>query len=138
MIPLQRVNDDTFASEVLGAGVAIRPAEGKVYAPVDGVVTSFHKARHAIGITSFDGVEILIHVGIDTVELEGQYFTGHVKMGDKVKVGDLLLEFDSAKISAAGYDLTTPILITNTSSFLAVLPLEVERVQTGDSIIKIL
>lgn len=102
------------------------------------MVTSFHKARHAIGITSFDGVEILIHVGIDTVELEGQYFTGHVKMGDKVKVGDLLLEFDSAKISAAGYDLTTPILITNTSSFLAVLPLEVERVQTGDSIIKIL
>ncbi len=83
-------------------------------------------------------MEILIHVGIDTVKLEGRYFTGHVNIGDQVKVGDLLLEFDREKIKAADYDLTTPILITNTSSFLAVLPLEVTTVQKGESIIKIL
>ena len=94
---MEKVKDDTFASKVLGSGIAIFPTENKVYAPADGVITSLHKSKHAIGITTFDNVEILIHVGIDTVKLGGQYFTSYVEVGDKVKVGDLLLEFDGEK-----------------------------------------
>ncbi|MFP1937759.1 PTS beta-glucoside transporter subunit IIABC [Lonsdalea quercina] len=122
-IPLEEVNDSTFASGLLGKGIAIVPEEGKLYAPVDGTVASLFKTHHAIGLAADHGAEVLIHVGVDTVKLDGLHFTPHVAIGDVVKQGDLLLTFDAEAIAAAGYDLTTPIIISNSDSYLDVLPL---------------
>ncbi|QHB31922.1 PTS beta-glucoside transporter subunit IIABC [Yersinia canariae] len=122
LLALTNVNDTTFASGLLGAGIAIIPQSGRVVSPVNGVVASLFKTHHAIGIESDSGTEILIHVGIDTVKLEGQYFTAHVNVGDRVNIGDLLLEFDCADITAAGYDLTTPVIISNSEDYQDVLP----------------
>ncbi|CNI63662.1 MULTISPECIES: PTS beta-glucoside transporter subunit IIABC [Yersinia] len=121
LLALADVSDTTFASGLLGAGIAIIPQHGRVVSPVNGVVASLFKTHHAIGIESDAGAEILIHVGIDTVKLGGQYFTAHVKAGDRVNAGDLLLEFDCAAITAAGYDLTTPIIISNSEDYQDVL-----------------
>lgn len=118
---LTHVGDTIFASGLLGAGIAIIPQHGRVVAPVNGVVASLFKTHHAIGIESDAGTEILIHVGIDTVKLEGQYFTAHVSVGERVNVGDLLLEFDYEAIINAGYDLTTPIIISNSEYYQDVL-----------------
>lgn len=123
VIPLEKVNDSTFASGLLGKGIAIVPEEGKLYAPVDGTVASLFKTHHAIGLTADNGAEVLIHVGVDTVKLDGLHFTPHVAIGDIVKQGDLLLTFDAEAIAAAGYDLTTPVIISNSDSYLDVLPL---------------
>jgi beta-glucoside PTS system EIICBA component len=124
IVPLKDVSDQVFASEAMGKGVAIIPTEGKVISPVNGVVTTLMK--HAIGITSDEGIEILIHVGIDTVQLDGQHFIAHVKQGDQIKTGDLLLEFNIEKIQAAGYEVITPIIVTNYNQF-AGLAVTVEK-----------
>ncbi|PLR33994.1 PTS beta-glucoside transporter subunit IIABC [Chimaeribacter californicus] len=121
LVALDQVPDKTFASGLLGKGVAIVPEEGRVTSPVDGEIASVFATRHAIGITSQGGSEILIHVGIDTVKLDGHYFTAHVKAGDRVAAGDLLLTFDRQAIAAAGYDLTTPMLVNNSDDFTDVL-----------------
>jgi beta-glucoside PTS system EIICBA component len=121
IVPLQKVNDPAFSTEAMGKGVAILPTEGKVYSPVTGVVTTLFPTGHAIGLTSNDQTEVLIHVGLDTVKLEGQYFTKHVKQGDKVEQGQLLVEFDLEKIKEAGYDTTTPIIITNSNQYADVI-----------------
>ncbi|MEC5319803.1 PTS beta-glucoside transporter subunit IIABC [Brenneria populi subsp. brevivirga] len=120
--PLEQVGDQTFASGLLGKGIAIKPQCGRVVSPVDGTVASLFKTNHAIGLASDDGAEILIHVGIDTVKLNGQHFIAHVKAGDRVKRGDLLVEFDFQAIEAAGYDTTTPVIITNGEDYIDVLP----------------
>lgn len=117
VIPLADVNDTTFASGILGKGIAIVPQNGKVVAPFDGTVATLFDTKHAIGIISKDNVEVLIHIGLNTVELAGKYFTTHVKMGDEVEAGQVLLEFDMDKIKEAGYDITTPIIISNTDSY---------------------
>ena len=121
-IALDTVKDPTFASGLLGKGVAIVPVAGRVVSPVDGTVVSLFKTHHAIGIESADGAEILIHVGIDTVKLDGKFFTPHVAVDAVVKQGDLLLEFDMQGIADAGYDLTTPVLVTNSDDYLDVIP----------------
>ncbi|MGD6966357.1 beta-glucoside-specific PTS transporter subunit IIABC [Rossellomorea vietnamensis] len=113
IVPLNEVSDKVFASEAMGKGIAILPAEGKVFSPVNGIVTTLFNTKHAIGITSDDGVEILIHVGVDTVQLNGEHFTARIQQGDKVKAGELLLDFDVDKIKEAGYDVVTPIIVTN-------------------------
>ncbi|PWC22283.1 PTS beta-glucoside transporter subunit IIABC [Brenneria roseae subsp. roseae] len=119
--PLEQVGDQTFASGLMGKGVAIKPQSGRVVSPVNGVVASLFKTNHAIGLESDQGAEILIHIGIDTVKLNGQYFTTHVKTGDVVAQGDLLVEFDYQAIEAAGYDTTTPVIITNSDDYIDVL-----------------
>ena len=117
VLALDQVPDTTFASGLLGKGVAIIPSVGQVIAPFDGEVASIFQTKHAIGLLSDSGIELLIHVGIDTVKLEGAPFTAHVKEGDKVKAGDLLLTFDRQAIIDAGYDLATPIIISNSDDY---------------------
>jgi PTS system beta-glucosides-specific IIC component len=129
IVPLEQVKDATFASGLLGKGVAIAPQQGRVVAPVGGSVVSLFKTKHAIGIESDDGAEILIHVGIDTVRLDGLHFTAHVQVGDRVAPGDLLIEFDQAAIHAAGYDTTTPIIISNSDDYVDVLTSGLSPVQ---------
>ncbi|MGG8470000.1 PTS beta-glucoside transporter subunit IIABC [Rahnella sp. PAMC25617] len=124
-IALDQVKDPTFASGLLGKGVAVVPAVGRVVSPVNGTVVSLFKTHHAIGIESDEGAEILIHVGIDTVKLDGKFFTPRIAVDAVVKQGDLLLEFDMQGISDAGYDLTTPVLVTNSDDYLDVIPASV-------------
>jgi beta-glucoside PTS system EIICBA component len=120
VLALDQVPDGTFASGLLGQGVAIIPANGKVIAPFSGEVASLFQTKHAIGLLSDSGIELLIHVGIDTVKLNGEPFTAHVKEGDRVQAGDLLLEFDRQAILDAGYDLATPIIISNSDGYRSV------------------
>ncbi|WP_416410337.1 PTS beta-glucoside transporter subunit IIABC [Pantoea sp. App145] len=124
VLALETIKDETFASGLLGKGVAIVPDNGRVVSPIDGVVSSLFRTSHAIGLTAADGAEVLIHVGLDTVKLDGKFFTPHVAVDDVVKVGDLLLEFDIGAIEAAGYDLTTPVVVSNSDEFIDVLPLQ--------------
>lgn len=123
-IPHTEIKDSTFAAGVVGEGVGIIPAKGEVVAPFDGQITMFFDTKHAIGLVSDDGVEILIHVGVNTVELQGKHFTPLKQSGDKVKAGDRLLDFDIDAIKAAGYDVTTAVLVP--------APNHVEVVKTGD------
>ncbi|EOQ40111.1 beta-glucoside-specific PTS transporter subunit IIABC [Butyricicoccus pullicaecorum] len=113
VIPLTEVKDQTFASGVLGEGYAIVPSEGKVYAPFDGTCDNLFDTLHAMGLVSDSGVELLIHVGLETVKLNGAPFTAHIKSGDTFKKGDLLLEFDIPAIQAAGCEIQTPVIVTN-------------------------
>lgn len=117
IIPLNQVEDDAFSQEVLGKGIAIIPSEGKVYAPFDGTVITLFPTKHAIGIVSDNGCEVLIHIGMNTVQLNGKYFTSHVQQGDKVKKRQLLVEFDIDHILQEGYNLETPVIITNTKDY---------------------
>ena len=117
VIPLSEVHDEVFASAMMGKGCAVIPEEGKVYAPFDGKVVGLLDSHHAVGMESTDGVEVLIHVGMDTVKLNGRCFTIHVEEGEQVKKGQLLLEFDIPGIKEAGYEVTTPIIITNSDEF---------------------
>lgn len=113
LIAMEDVNDETFRNKVLGDGVAIKPEAGAVYAPVNGTVASVFETKHAICLVSDAGEEILIHIGIDTVNLNGEHFTAHVKDGDKVKAGQLLIEFDLKKIGEKGYDTVIPMIFTD-------------------------
>ncbi len=120
VIPLSEVKDPTFAEAVLGEGTAIIPDTGLLVSPADGIVESVPETRHAVMMTSDSGAEILMHIGIDTVELEGKHFRSFVHSGDRVKVGDPLIEFDPDAIRKAGYDLTTPVVITNSDQFTGI------------------
>lgn len=121
MVLLSDVKDEAFASEALGKGVAIEPNEGKVVAPFDGTIVTLFPSKHAIGIISDDGIEVLIHIGLDTVELNGRYFEAHVEQGDKVKKGQLLITFDLENLRKEGYVTQTPIIITNTKDYSEVI-----------------
>ncbi|GAA0180135.1 beta-glucoside-specific PTS transporter subunit IIABC [Clostridium sediminicola] len=118
---LSDVKDQAFSTGVLGKGIAIEPSEGKVVAPADGVLTTVFPTGHAIGITTDKGVEILIHVGMNTVQLEGKHFTPKLKQGDKVKKGDVILEFDKRAIEEAGYSVITPVIVTNSANYLDII-----------------
>lgn len=137
IVPLNQVNDATFAQEILGPGVAIIPEDGKVYAPFDGSIETFFETGHAIGLKSENGAEVLIHVGIDTVKLEGQYFEPHKKSGDQVKKGDLLLTFDAEKIAEAGYDLVTPVIVTNIDAYANMSLTDDKEVNPGSLLLKL-
>ncbi|MEC1662030.1 beta-glucoside-specific PTS transporter subunit IIABC [Bacillus halotolerans] len=132
---LSEVNDGVFSAGIMGKGFAIEPEEGEVVSPVNGSVTAVFKTKHAIGITSDQGAEILIHIGLDTVKLEGQWFTSHVKEGDKVAPGDPLVSFDLEQIIAAGYDVITPVIVTNTDRYSFSPVKEIGRVQTKEALL---
>ena len=134
---LEEAEDEAFASGALGKGAAVVPVEGKIMAPVDGTIVTLFPTNHAIAIETNSGVEILIHVGLDTVQLDGKYFYPKVKEGDKIKKGDLILEFDIDEIKKAGYVLTTPIIVTNTDEYLDILEMKKENVEFGDELITI-
>lgn len=136
-IPLYEVNDATFAQEILGKGCAIVPETGVIYAPFDGKVDMMFETGHAAGLVSEDGVELLIHMGIDTVNLEGKYFHPKKKSGDTVKKGEVLIEFERQAILDAGYDITTPVIVTNSDQFAKIDTIETEHVSAMDELIYI-
>lgn len=131
------ISDPTFGMELLGKGMAIKPAVGKVYAPVDGTVTMVFETKHAISITSEGGAEILVHIGLDTVSLNGAPFTIHVNADDKVKKGDLIAEFDMEQIKAAGLETITPVIICNSDDYKDVVRFTGKMVKPGDDIMKL-
>ena len=138
VVALADVKDEVFSSESMGKGIAIEPEEGKVYAPADGVISTFFPTGHAIGITTDSGAEILIHVGMDTVEMNGDGFEPQKSQDDKVKKGDLLLKFNIDKIKAAGHPVTTPVIITNSDDYADVIPTNALKVDRGDELIQII
>jgi PTS system beta-glucosides-specific IIC component len=137
IVSLENVADETFSSGIMGAGIAIIPSEGKVYSPGDGIISACFHTGHAIGITIND-IELLIHVGIDTVSLEGKYFKLMISQGQTVKKGDLLLEFDIDKIHEAGYDLTTMIIVTNSNDYMEVVQTDKSIVDKEDVILTVI
>lgn len=136
-VKLEDVEDEVFSQKILGEGAAVEPSEGKLYAPCDGKIDSVFDTKHAVNMVSDDGVEILLHIGIDTVKLGGQYFEAHVSDGQEVKKGDLLISFDMDKIKAAGYKVTTPIIIGNTDDYASVESAAENSISAGDIILKI-
>ncbi|MEN4550408.1 PTS beta-glucoside transporter subunit IIABC [Pantoea agglomerans] len=137
VLGLGQIPDPTFVSGLLGQGVAIIPSDNKVIAPFAGEVASLFQTRHAIGLLSHSGIELLIHVGIDTVRLDGKPFTAHVKVGDAFRAGDLLLEFDRQAILDAGYDLATPIIITNSDEYPEVMTVAGTAVTAGTPLLSV-
>ena len=137
VVALSNVNDPVFSSGAMGQGIAVKPSEDVVYAPADAEVTIVFPTGHAYGLRTANGAEILIHVGIDTVSMNGEGFNHKVNQGDKVKAGDVLGTFDSAKIAAAGLDNTTMIIVTNTADFSSVNPVASGSVAKGDAIIEV-
>lgn len=138
VIPLKEVEDEVFSSELMGKGAAIKPEEGKVYAPFDGTVESIFDTKHAMGLKSDDGVELLIHVGMDTVKLNGEPFELKTEAGKKISKGDLLLEFDMKKIEDAGLPLVTPVIVSNTDDYTDVLAYPNEKVEPGDALLSVI
>lgn len=131
MINLDSVNDPTFAQKMLGDGVAVIPEDGKFYAPFDGVVETVFPTKHAIGLKSDSGIELLMHIGLDTVELKGKPYDVKVKANQRVKKGDLLVNADLDKIKKAGYEIVTPLIVTNTKDFVEIVPNEKTTVDNG-------
>lgn len=137
IIELSDINDQAFSDGLLGKGIAISPEEGKIYSPFDGVVMALYPTKHAIGILSDRGCEVLIHIGMDTVRLEGKFFKNHIEQNDKVKKGDLLISFDLEAIKKAGYETDTPIIITNTDDYLDVVGIAEGQVKVGDDLLRL-
>jgi PTS system beta-glucosides-specific IIC component len=138
VVELKEINDVTFAGEHMGKGIAIRPVSGRVVSPITGVVQTVYRTKHAIGLVSDDGVEMLIHIGQDTVQLKGQHFTAHVKDGDRVNAGDLIMEFDLQAIKDAGYETITPIIVANTPNYLDVVATKTTSVNEQDKLLTVL
>lgn len=135
IMPLSTSKDEAFAQGVLGKGVVIHPEKGEVVAPFDGTVMTLFPTKHAIGLVSDNGLELLIHIGLDTVQLNGKYFTAHVKQGDHVKRGQKLVSFDIAAIQQAGYSVETPIIVTNVGDYLDIIESDKNTVTGEDELI---
>lgn len=137
VVALADVNDPVFSSGAMGQGIAVKPSQGVVYAPADAEVSIAFPTGHAFGLKTTDGAEVLIHVGIDTVSMDGDGFDAKVAQGDKVKAGDVLGTFDSNKIAAAGLDDTTMVIVTNTADYASVAPVATGSVAKGDAVIEV-
>lgn len=137
LIPLTDVNDPTFASGAMGKGAAIIPSEGIITSPINGKIVTIFNTKHAIGLVDENGVEVLIHVGLDTVQLNGKYFELLNEVGNEVKVGDPIVKFDLEKIKAEGYDVVTPVIITNTNDYLDVISEEAKPIAAADKLLTV-
>ena len=137
VVPLAEVKDEAFASGALGDGIAIEPTDGELVAPADGEISSTFDTHHAVGMTTADGAELLMHIGIDTVKLGGKHFTYLVNEGDKVKKGQPLIRFDLEAIRAEGYPTTTPLIVCNTDEYAAVTPQASGNVKKGDALLEL-
>lgn len=138
VIPMNELKDDAFSQGVLGKGVGIEPTDGKVLSPVDGTVTTLFPTLHAIGLTADSGIELLIHIGLDTVQMGGKGFTAHIKQGDHVKKGQHIMDVDLNAVKAAGFSTQTPVIITNSNDLLDIIPLDNKTVQAGNELITVL
>ena len=136
-IPMDEVNDQTFAQELLGPGIAIVPSNGTVVSPINGTIAMVMDTKHAVCIQGEDGLELIVHAGLDTVELNGKYYQTYKEIGDQVKAGDVLLEFDLEEITKAGYDVTTPIVITNLGDYKITKCLTGQQVKAGEEVIQL-
>lgn len=137
VVPLNEINDQAFSTGALGKGIGIKPISHVIHSPIDGDVLTVFPTKHAIGLRSDQGVEVLIHIGIDTVSLEGKYFTMNVKQGDRVRTGQPIGEVDFEKVREAGYDPTTIVVITNTNDFLDVIPTSNNQLVKSDDLLNI-
>lgn len=136
-IPMDEVNDQTFAQKLLGPGIAIVPSNGTVVSPINGTIATVMDTKHAVCIQGEDGLELIVHAGLDTVELNGKYYQTYKEIGDQVKAGDVLLEFDLEEITKAGYDVTTPIVITNLGDYKITKCLTGQQVKAGEEVIQL-
>jgi len=136
-IPMDEVNDQTFAQELLGPGIAIVPSNGTVVSPINGTIATVMDTKHAVCIQGEDGLELIVHAGLDTVELNGKYYQTYKEIGDQVKAGDVLLEFDLEEITKAGYDVTTPIVIMNLGDYKITKCLTGQQVKAGEEVIQL-
>lgn len=136
-IPMDEVNDQTFAQELLGPGIAIVPSNGTIVSPINGTIATVMDTKHAVCIQGEDGLELIVHAGLDTVELNGKYYQTYKEIGDQVKAGDVLLEFDLEEITKAGYDVTTPIVITNLGDYKITKCLTGQQVKAGEEVIQL-
>ena len=136
-IPMDEVNDQTFAQELLGPGITIVPSNGTVVSPINGTIATVMDTKHAVCIQGEDGLELIVHAGLDTVELNGKYYQTYKEIGDQVKAGDVLLEFDLEEITKAGYDVTTPIVITNLGDYKITKCLTGQQVKAGEEVIQL-
>lgn len=136
-IPMDEVNDQTFAQELLGPGIAIVPSNGTVVSPINGTIATVMDTKHAVCIQGEDGLELIVHAGLDTVELNGKYYQTYKEIGDQVKAGDVLLEFNLEEITKAGYDVTTPIVITNLGDYKITKCLTGQQVKAGEEVIQL-
>ncbi len=137
LVPLSEVSDPTFSEGILGQGAAVIPTGNQFLSPVDGTVNTVFPTGHAAALTSADGVEVLLHIGLDTVKLNGKHFTIHVEEGQQVKKGDLLLEADLEQIKAAGFDTITPVIVCNTEEFAEIAMAEAQDVEAGDVVLNL-
>ncbi len=137
LVAVTEVSDETFSTEILGTSVAVIPAEGKFYAPVDGKIVTLFPTLHALAFETPEGVEVLLHIGLDTVKLNGKYFVAHVAEGDTVKKGQLLMEVNLDAVKNEGYDVITPIVICNTADMKAVNKEPERDVTPGDPVMKV-
>ena len=138
LMKLSDVKDEVFASGMMGIGVAIDPVENIFVAPADGKITLIAETKHAFGMQLDNGLEILIHIGLDTVQLDGKYFETSIKTGDKVKKGETLITFDKDKIIREGFSLETPVIVTNHSDYLEIIEAQEKNVNIKDELIKVI
>ncbi len=137
IIPLQQVNDEVFKNEIVGKGIAILPDVPAIYSPVNGIVKYLPKTNHAILIQSEDGIQVLVHIGLDTVNLKGQFFNPFVHKNDKVKKGELLIKFDLNAITSKGYSIVIPVVITNSNEYSRIELTQKEIICISDCLISL-
>lgn len=137
VVSVTEVPDVTFSEKILGDGIAVIPSEGLIYAPADGEITAVFDTLHAFTMTTTDGVELLLHIGLETVSLKGEPFKSHIAVGDKVKKGDLLVEVDLDKIKASGLEIITPVLVGNIADYSKIEIIKAGEVSQGDEVLMV-